>query len=130
MQEAVPEGTGAMAAILGLEDDAARAACAEAAQGEVVQAVNFNAPGQVVIAGHKNAVARAIEACKVKGAKRAMPLPVSAPFRSECKKQCRRGLARWRPSSAWKTTLRALPAPRQRRARWCRPSISMRRDKS
>jgi [acyl-carrier-protein] S-malonyltransferase len=82
MQEAVPEGTGAMAAILGLDDDAARAACAEAAQGEVVQAVNFNAPGQVVIAGHKAAVARAIDACKARGAKRAMPLPVSAPFHS------------------------------------------------
>jgi [acyl-carrier-protein] S-malonyltransferase len=71
-----------MAAILGLDDDAARAACAEAAQAEVVQAVNFNAPGQVVIAGHKAAVARAIEACKARGAKRAMPLPVSAPFHS------------------------------------------------
>jgi len=82
MQEAVPEGTGAMAAILGLDDDATRAACDEAAQGEVVQAVNFNAPGQVVIAGHKAAVARAIEACKARGAKRAMPLPVSAPFHS------------------------------------------------
>jgi [acyl-carrier-protein] S-malonyltransferase len=82
MQEAVPEGQGAMAAILGLDDDAARAACAEAAQGEAVQAVNFNAPGQVVIAGHKGAVARAIEACKARGAKRAMPLPVSAPFHS------------------------------------------------
>jgi [acyl-carrier-protein] S-malonyltransferase len=82
MQEAVPEGQGAMAAILGLDDAAARAACAEAAQGEAVQAVNFNAPGQVVIAGHKSAVARAIEACKARGAKRAMPLPVSAPFHS------------------------------------------------
>jgi [acyl-carrier-protein] S-malonyltransferase len=82
MQQAVPEGQGAMAAILGLDDDVARAACAEAAQGEVVQAVNFNAPGQVVIAGHKSAVARAIEACKARGAKRAMPLPVSAPFHS------------------------------------------------
>ena len=82
MQDAVPEGTGAMAAILGLDDDAARAACAEAAQGEAVQAVNFNAPGQVVIAGHRHAVARAIEACKARGAKRAMPLPVSAPFHS------------------------------------------------
>jgi [acyl-carrier-protein] S-malonyltransferase len=82
MQEAVPEGQGAMAAILGLDDEAARAACADAAQGEVVQAVNFNAPGQVVIAGHKAAVARAIEACKARGAKRAMPLPVSAPFHS------------------------------------------------
>ena len=82
MQDAVAEGTGSMAAILGLDDDAARAACSEAAQGEVVQAVNFNAPGQVVIAGHKSAVARAIEACKARGAKRAMPLPVSAPFHS------------------------------------------------
>ena len=82
MQEEVPEGQGAMAAILGLDDDATRAACAEAAQGEVVQAVNFNGPGQVVIAGHKAAVARAIETCKARGAKRAMPLPVSAPFHS------------------------------------------------
>lgn len=80
MQEAVPVGHGAMAAILGLDDDVARAACAEA--GGEVQAVNFNAPGQVVIAGEKAAVARAIEACKAKGAKRAMPLPVSAPFHS------------------------------------------------
>jgi [acyl-carrier-protein] S-malonyltransferase len=86
MQEAVPEGQGAMAAILGLDDDAARAACAEAAQGEAVQAVNFNAPGQVVIAGHKSAVARAIDACKARGAKRAMPLPVSAPFHSSLMK--------------------------------------------
>ena len=82
MQEAVPEGTGAMAAILGLDDDAARVACADAAQGEVVQAVNFNGPGQVVIAGHKSAVARGIEACKARGAKRAIPLQVSAPFHS------------------------------------------------
>jgi len=82
MQEAVPEGQGAMAAILGLDDDAARAACADAAQNEVVQAVNFNAPGQVVIAGHRAAVARAIEACKARGAKRALALPVSAPFHS------------------------------------------------
>lgn len=86
MQAAVPEGQGAMAAILGLDDEAARAACAEAAQGEAVQAVNFNAPGQVVIAGHKTAVARAIEACKARGAKRAMPLPVSAPFHSSLMK--------------------------------------------
>ncbi|MFZ1908828.1 MAG: ACP S-malonyltransferase [Burkholderiales bacterium] len=82
MQEAVPEGKGAMAAILNLDDDSVRAACAEAAQGETVQAVNFNAPGQVVIAGHKGAVVRAMEACKAKGAKRALPLPVSAPFHS------------------------------------------------
>ncbi len=86
MQEAVPEGQGAMAAILGLDDAAARAACDDAAQGEIVQAVNFNAPGQVVIAGHKTAVARAIEACKARGAKRAMPLPVSAPFHSSLMK--------------------------------------------
>ena len=82
MQEAVPEGVGGMAAILNLDDDQVRSACEEASQGEVVQAVNFNAPGQVVIAGHKTAVARAIEACKARGAKRAMALPVSAPFHS------------------------------------------------
>ncbi len=82
MQEAVPEGQGAMAAILGLDEEAVRAACAESALSEVVQAVNFNAPGQVVIAGHKSAVARATDACKARGAKRAMLLPVSAPFHS------------------------------------------------
>ncbi len=82
MQEAVPQGQGAMAAILGLEEDAVRAACAEAAQGEVVQAVNFNSPGQVVIAGHAAAVKRACDAAKARGAKRALPLPVSAPFHS------------------------------------------------
>ena len=80
MQEAVPEGQGAMAAILNLDDDLVRQACATA--GGEVQAVNFNAPGQVVIAGEKAAVARAIEACKAAGAKRALPLPVSAPFHS------------------------------------------------
>lgn len=80
MQEAVPPGAGAMAAILNLEDEKVVAACAEA--GGEVQAVNFNAPGQVVIAGEKQAVARAIEACKAKGARRVMPLPVSAPFHS------------------------------------------------
>ena len=80
MQEAVPEGQGAMAAILMLDDEAVRAACAQA--GGVVQAVNFNAPGQVVIAGEKAAVERAMEVCKQKGAKRAMLLPVSAPFHS------------------------------------------------
>ena len=82
MQEAVPVGQGGMAAILGLSDDDARAACAEAAQGEVVEAVNFNAPAQVVIAGHKAAVARACDVAKAKGAKRALALPVSAPFHS------------------------------------------------
>ena len=80
MQEAVPVGAGAMAAILGLDDDVVRAACAEAAQGEVVEAVNFNAPSQVVIAGHKAAVERGAAAAKAKGAKRAVMLPVSAPF--------------------------------------------------
>lgn len=79
MQEAVPPGTGAMAAILGLDDDAVRAGCAQAAQGEVVEAVNLNAPGQVVIAGSKAAVDRAIEALKAAGAKRAVPLAVSVP---------------------------------------------------
>jgi [acyl-carrier-protein] S-malonyltransferase len=80
MQQAVPEGQGAMAAVLMLDDEEVRRACAQA--GGVVQAVNFNTPGQVVIAGEKAAVERAIEACKQKGAKRAMLLPVSAPFHS------------------------------------------------
>jgi [acyl-carrier-protein] S-malonyltransferase len=82
MQAAVPVGTGAMAAILGLDDDAVRAACVQGAQGEIVEAVNFNAPAQVVIAGHKAAVERACEAAKAAGAKRAVILPVSAPFHS------------------------------------------------
>lgn len=82
MQEAVPVGAGGMAAILGLSDDAVRDVCAQAAQGEVVEAVNFNAPAQVVIAGHKAAVERACALAKEKGAKRALPLPVSAPFHS------------------------------------------------
>lgn len=80
MQEAVPAGVGGMAAVLGLDDDAVRAVCLEAAQGEIVEAVNFNAPAQVVIAGHKTAVERACVIAKAKGAKRALPLPVSAPF--------------------------------------------------
>lgn len=79
MQAAVPTGQGAMAAILGLEDEQVIAACAEAAQGDVVSAVNFNSPGQVVIAGSTAAVERAMAACKAAGAKRALPLPVSAP---------------------------------------------------
>ena len=82
MQEAVPEGVGAMAAILGLDDDAVMAACLEASQGEVVEAVNFNAPAQVVIAGHAAAVKRGMDAAKSRGAKRALQLPVSAPFHS------------------------------------------------
>ena len=79
MQQAVPAGQGAMAAIIGLDDAEVRIACAESAQGEVVEAVNFNAPGQVVIAGNAAAVQRAGEACKARGAKRALPLPVSVP---------------------------------------------------
>ncbi|OSN11722.1 malonyl CoA-acyl carrier protein transacylase [Lonsdalea iberica] len=79
MQEAVPENTGAMYAIIGLDNDTIAAACAEAAQGQVVSPVNFNSPGQVVIAGNKEAVERAGAACKAAGAKRALPLPVSVP---------------------------------------------------
>ena len=79
MQAAVPEGMGAMAAILGLDDEQVRAACLEAAQGEVCEAVNYNSIGQVVIAGNKAAVERAMEIAKAKGAKRALPLPVSVP---------------------------------------------------
>jgi [acyl-carrier-protein] S-malonyltransferase len=82
MQEAVPVGQGGLAAILGLSDEDVRAACVEAAQREVVEPVNFNAPAQVVIAGHKAAVERACEAAKARGAKRALVLPVSAPFHS------------------------------------------------
>ena len=82
MQQAVPAGQGAMAAIMGGDDGAITMACAEAAQGQVCEAVNFNAPGQVVIAGHKDAVERAISLAKQKGAKRGVMLPVSAPFHS------------------------------------------------
>ncbi|MCG6875644.1 MAG: ACP S-malonyltransferase [Betaproteobacteria bacterium] len=82
MQEAVPQGEGAMAAVLGLDDDAVRAACAEAAEGQVVEPVNYNAPSQVVIAGHAAAVERAMAAAKARGAKRTVRLPVSAPFHS------------------------------------------------
>lgn len=80
MQEAVPAGEGAMAAIIGLDDDVIVSICANACQGEEVAAVNFNSPGQVVIAGNATAVDRAISGCKEAGAKRALPLPVSAPF--------------------------------------------------
>lgn len=79
MQEAVPVGTGAIAAIIGLTDAQVAACCDEASQGEVVEPVNFNAPGQVVIAGTRTAVERAMAACKVAGAKRALPLPMSVP---------------------------------------------------
>lgn len=83
MQSAVPQGVGAMAAVLGLDDDVVRQVCAEAEQGEVVEAVNLNSPGQVVIAGNTAAVNRAMEAAKAAGAKRALPLPVSVP--SHCR---------------------------------------------
>lgn len=86
MQEAVPKGTGSMAALLGLEDADVEAACAEAAGGSVVEAVNYNAPGQVVIAGEKAAVLRAIDAAKTRGAKRAIELPVSVPSHSSLMK--------------------------------------------
>jgi [acyl-carrier-protein] S-malonyltransferase len=79
MQHAVPDGTGAMAAILGLEDDQVRSVCSDAAEDQVVSAVNFNSPGQVVIAGHAQAVERAMALAKTAGAKRALLLPVSVP---------------------------------------------------
>ncbi|MBU3671584.1 MAG: ACP S-malonyltransferase [Sinobacteraceae bacterium] len=82
MRDAVPDGQGGMAAVLGLSDADVEAACAEAAAGEVVEAVNFNAPQQVVIAGHAAALKRAIEAAKARGAKRALPLPISVPCHS------------------------------------------------
>jgi [acyl-carrier-protein] S-malonyltransferase len=82
MQQAVPVGEGAIAAVLGLDDEAIVAACSEAAQGEVVDLVNFNSPGQVVIAGNVAAVNRALEGCKARGAKRAVVLPMSVPAHS------------------------------------------------
>lgn len=79
MMQAVPAGTGAMAAILGMEDEAVRQVCFDAAQGDVLEAVNYNSPGQVVVAGHKSAIERVIVLAKEKGAKRALELPVSVP---------------------------------------------------
>jgi len=93
MQQAVPAGTGAMAAILGLADELVQSACAEAEQGQVVAAVNYNCPGQVVIAGEKDAVARAIENCKTNGAKRAIELPVSVPSHCQLMKPAAEKLA-------------------------------------
>lgn len=93
MQTAVPVGEGAMAAVLGLSDDEVKAVCAEAAQGEVVEAVNFNATGQVVIAGQTEAVSRAMALAKEKGAKRALPLPVSVPAHSSLLKGASEQLA-------------------------------------
>jgi [acyl-carrier-protein] S-malonyltransferase len=95
MQSAVAEGVGAMAAILGMEDDAVRAVCSEAAQGEVLEAVNFNSPGQVVIAGHKAAVERGMEAAKAQGAKRALLLPVSVPSHCALMKPAAEKLAQY-----------------------------------
>ena len=102
MQEAVPEGVGAMAAILGLDLPEVEAACREAAEGEVVAPANINSPGQVVIAGHAGAVARASTRCKAAGAKRAVPLPVSAPFHCALMKPAQDRLA---------PILAALPFP-------------------
>ena len=93
MQKAVPAGQGAMAAILGLDDEKVQEACSQASQGDVVSAVNFNSPGQVVIAGQAAAVERAIDICKEKGAKRAMPLPVSVPSHCALMKPAAESLA-------------------------------------
>ena len=103
MQQAVPVGVGAMAAILGLEDQVIFDACGSALQGEVVDAVNFNAPGQVVIAGSAAAVDRAIDLCKKAGAKRAMALPVSAPFHTSLMKPAAEQLAELVSSTAFAT---------------------------
>ena len=103
MQQAVPVGVGAMAAILGLEDQVIFDACDSARQGEVVDAVNFNAPGQVVIAGSAAAVDRAIDLCKKAGAKRAMALPVSAPFHTSLMKPAAEQLAELVSSTAFAT---------------------------
>ena len=101
MQQAVPAGQGGMAAILGLDDAGVLAACAEAAQGDVVSAVNFNSPGQVVIAGSAAAVERAIEACKARGAKRALPLPVSVPSHCELMRPAAERFAESIEAIAW-----------------------------
>lgn len=105
MQEAVAEGVGGMAAILGLDDDIVRAVCAEAAQGEVVEAVNFNTPGQVVIAGHKTAVERGMELAKARGAKRALPLPVSVPSHCSLMKPAAEKLAAYLQSVSFQTPI-------------------------
>lgn len=93
MQQAVPAGIGAIAAVLGLEDEQVAAACAASAQGEVVEPVNFNSPGQLVIAGHAGAVQRALDACKAAGAKRALLLPMSVPAHSSLMQIAAQGLA-------------------------------------
>lgn len=103
MQNAVPAGVGAMAAILGLDDETVRAVCAEAAQNEVLEAVNMNSPGQVVIAGNKAAVERGMELAKAKGAKRALPLPVSVPSHCALMKPAALQLAEYLKSVAVNT---------------------------
>ena len=95
MQEAVPVGVGGMAAIIGLDSTALKQACQEAAQDEVVEPANFNSPTEIVIAGHKTALARACEAAKAKGAKRALMVPVSAPFHSSLLKPASDRLAEY-----------------------------------
>lgn len=107
MQEAVPVGAGAMAAVLGLDDASVNRVCNESAAGEVVEAVNFNAPSQVVIAGHKAAVERAAAAAKAAGAKRAVMLPVSAPFHSSLLTPAAERLAKYMQS----VTFRAPAIP-------------------
>jgi [acyl-carrier-protein] S-malonyltransferase len=107
MQEAVPQGVGAMAALLKLPDGKLEAILAEAAQGEVVSAANFNSPDQVVIAGHAGAVARASELAKAAGAKRAVPLPVSAPFHCPLMQPAQQRLA----ADLEATTFRDLAVP-------------------
>src|SRR4029450_9442189 len=94
MEQAVPAGVGAMAVILGLEMDAVRSLCADAAQGEVVAPANYNGGGQIVIAGAKSAVTRAIALAKERGAKRALDLPVSAPFHCQLMQPAADGLER------------------------------------
>jgi [acyl-carrier-protein] S-malonyltransferase len=105
MQDAVPVGTGGMAAILGMDDDAVRQVCADAqaATGEVVEAVNYNAPAQVVIAGSKTAVEKACELAKAAGAKRALPLPVSAPFHSSLLKPASQKLEAYLADKVFRT---------------------------
>ena len=95
MQQAVPEGVGGIAAILGLDDDAVRAVCAEGAQGEVLEAVNYNSPGQVVIAGNRSAVERGMELAKARGAKRAIMLPMSVPSHCDLMKGAARQLGEY-----------------------------------
>ena len=109
MQAAVPAGVGAIAAVLGLEDDIIAAACLEAAAGEVVEPVNFNSPGQAVIAGHAGAVQRALELCKARGAKRALVLPMSVPAHSSLMKPA---------AAAFEASLATAPLQAPRLAYW------------